>query len=174
MAEVVQQLSAWMGIRRVISLVDRHEWNGVEGTNKQILRHLRTLVHDLRALKKWSDPTILSLVLFANNDGVNLETGVRPLDAMFGSADRPYFRLPDSVDPTSITSAWVRRLDEDLRHSCSIASCIGYFGLYCALLYTILCCAYPSTLLYVSLDCSADGVYLHRQELSVINGQFCR
>jgi len=96
--------------------VDRHESNGVEGTNKQILRHLRTLVHDLRVPKKWSDPTILSLVLFAINDGINSETGVRPLDAMFGSADSPYFWLPDSVDPATITSAWVRGLDEDLRH----------------------------------------------------------
>ena len=116
MAEVVQKLSEWMGIKRVISLVDRHESNGVEGSNKQILRHLRTLVHDLRVPKKWSDPTILSLVLFAVNDGVNSETGVRPLDAMFGSDDSPYLRLPDSVDPASITSAWVRGLDEDLRH----------------------------------------------------------
>ena len=49
------------------------------------------------------------------NDGDHSETGVRPLDAMFGSADGPYFRLPDSVDPSSITSAWVRGLDEDLR-----------------------------------------------------------
>jgi len=102
-----------MGIRRVISLVDRHESNGVEGTNKQILRHLRTLVHDLRVPKEWSDPTILSLVLFAINDGVNSETGVRPLDAMFGSADGPYFRLPDSVDPPIVSRArgyedWMR------------------------------------------------------------------
>ena len=57
-SEVVQKLCDWMGIRRVISLVDRHESNGVEGPNKQILRHLRTLVHDLRIPKKWSDPTI--------------------------------------------------------------------------------------------------------------------
>ena len=70
----------------------------------------------VRVPKKWSDPTILSLVLFAINDGVNSETGVRPLDAMFGSEDSPYFRLPDSTDPSSITSAWVRGLDEDLRH----------------------------------------------------------
>ena len=33
MAEVVQKLSEWMGIKRVISLVDRHESNGVEGSN---------------------------------------------------------------------------------------------------------------------------------------------
>ena len=68
MAEDVQKLSEWLGIQRVISIVDRYESNGVEGTNKQILRHLRTLVHDLRVPKKWSDPTILSLVLFAVND----------------------------------------------------------------------------------------------------------
>ena len=55
----------------MISLVDRHEFNGVEGTSKQILRHLRTLVHDLRIPKNWSDPTILSLVLFSINDAVN-------------------------------------------------------------------------------------------------------
>jgi len=41
---------------------------------------------------------------------------------------------------------------------CSIASCIGYFGLFHALLYTLLHCAYPSMPLYVSLDCSVDGV----------------
>ena len=46
MSAVVAQLSEWMGVKRVISLVDRHQSNGVEGTNKQIVRHLRTLVHD--------------------------------------------------------------------------------------------------------------------------------
>ena len=100
--------------------MDRHESNGVEGTNKQILRHLRTLVHDLRVPKKWSNPTILSLVLFAVNDGVNSETGVRPLDAMFGRDDSPYLRLQDSVDPSNITILWVRGLDEDLRHILAI------------------------------------------------------
>jgi len=39
MAEVVQKLAKWMGIRLIISMVDRHESNGVEGTNKQIPRH---------------------------------------------------------------------------------------------------------------------------------------
>jgi hypothetical protein len=32
MAEVVTQLNEWLGIRRVVSLVERHESNGVEGT----------------------------------------------------------------------------------------------------------------------------------------------
>ena len=59
-------------------------------------------------------------------------------------------------------------------HCCSIASCIGYFELFCALLYTLLCCAYPSMLLYMCRSTAQRTVYLHRQELSVINGQFCR
>ena len=42
------------------------------------------------------------MVLFAVNDGVNSETGVRRLDAMFGSDDGPYLRLLDSVDPASV------------------------------------------------------------------------
>ena len=32
------------------------------------------------------------------------------------------------------------------------------FRLFCALLYTLLCCVYPSMPLNVSLDCSVDGV----------------
>ena len=55
-------------------------------------------------------------MLFAINDGVNSETGVCPQDATFGIEYSPYFRLPDSTDPSSITSEWVRALDEDLRH----------------------------------------------------------
>ena len=62
-----------------IALVDRHETNGVEGSNKQIVRHLQTLVRDLRIVDRWSDPIILCLVLFVINDQVNFETGVRPL-----------------------------------------------------------------------------------------------
>ena len=106
MAEVVQKLSECISIRRVILRVDRHESYGVEGMNKQILPYLRTPVHDVQVAKKWSNPTILSLVLFAVNGGVNSEAGVRPLDARFGSDDNPYLRLPDSVDSSSITSTW--------------------------------------------------------------------
>jgi hypothetical protein len=36
MNEVVEQLNEWIGVRHRFSLVDRHESNGVEGTNKQI------------------------------------------------------------------------------------------------------------------------------------------
>ena len=46
MPEVVKLLNQWFGIRHVVSLVDRHQSNGLEGTKKRILRHLRTLCYD--------------------------------------------------------------------------------------------------------------------------------
>ena len=73
MSEVVSQLNKWFGIRHVVSLVDRHESNGVEGSNKQILRHLKALTHESRMINKWSDPTVLPLVVFAINDSINSE-----------------------------------------------------------------------------------------------------
>jgi len=48
MSEVVSKRLEWIGVRGVISLVDRHESNGVGGTKKYIIWHLRTHVHDLR------------------------------------------------------------------------------------------------------------------------------
>ena len=85
MSETIEQLNIWLGIRHVVSLVDRHESNGVEGSNKRLLRHLKTLVHDERLVNRWSDPTIICLVTFALNDAINSETGVQPFDAKFGS-----------------------------------------------------------------------------------------
>jgi len=122
MSEMIQQLNQWLGIKHVVSLVDRHESNGVEGSNKQLLRHLKTLVHDERVVKKWSDPTILCLVTFAINDAVSSETGVRPFDAKFGSEDGPYLKLPESAIPSEISNAWVRALDQDLKHIRSVSA----------------------------------------------------
>ena len=115
MSEVVAQLNKWLGVKHVVSLVERHESNGVEGSNKQILRHMRTLVHDERIVKQWSEPTTLCSVFFVINDEINSETGVRPFDAKFGRIDGPYFRLPEDALPADITHQWVQALDEKLR-----------------------------------------------------------
>ena len=122
MSGVVQQLNQWFGIRHVVSLVDRHESNGVEGSNKQIIRHLTALVHDTRSEKRWSSPTLLSLILFAVNDAVNSETGVRPMDAKFGSEAGTYFRLPDNAAPEELTYEFLRNLNTDLARVRQISS----------------------------------------------------
>ena len=64
MSHVVVKLNQWFGINKLVSLVDRHQSNGVEPTNKSILRHLRALTFDFRLSKNWSDPTIIALIEF--------------------------------------------------------------------------------------------------------------
>ena len=121
MSDTLKQLNSYLGIKHVVSLVDRHQSNGVEGTNKQILRHLRTLVYDTRTIDRWTDPTILCMVFFVINDTVNSETGFRPLDLKFGSDDGPYLRLPEDQLPEDITHQWLQELSNDLRHLRSIS-----------------------------------------------------
>ena len=115
MSKVVKQFNAYLGMKHVISIVDRHTSCGVEGPNKQILRHLKALVQDERAESRWSDPIYLSLVFFVMNDEVNSETGYRPMDLMFGSEDGPYLRLPDTVLSSEISETFVKTLDANLK-----------------------------------------------------------
>ena len=61
MSDVVKQLNDYLGIHHKVSLVGRHESNGCEGSGKQFLRHLRTLVMDERLRDRWSDDTVLPL-----------------------------------------------------------------------------------------------------------------
>lgn len=114
-SEVVEHLTAWYGIRHVFSLVNRHESNGVEGTNKSVLRHLRALVSDERVRDRWSDPAVLCLVQYMLNSQVSHETGVVPYHAHFGTEDGTYLRLPEPSTPAANTQEFVRLLDEDLR-----------------------------------------------------------
>ena len=111
-SKVVEQLTKYLGIHHIFSLVDRHESCGVEGTNKQILRHVKALVIDKST---WSDDINLTLVLFVINDEVNSETGVLPLDAMFGSSNGPYLQLPKDALSSDITVEWIKALDANLK-----------------------------------------------------------
>jgi hypothetical protein len=117
MTEVIRLLNAWFGIHHKVSLVDRHESNGVEGTNKQILRHVKTLVHDERANKRWGHPTYYLLVKHVINASKSSETGFTPYELEFGSADAKYFTLPDGPDLPIGDRApqFLKQLDSDLK-----------------------------------------------------------
>jgi hypothetical protein len=115
MSEVVEHLNKWFGIQHVVSLVDRHQSNGVEGTNKQILRHLKSLVMDEKIKNQWSSPTVLPLIQFFLNSTHSSETGVIPFHATFGSQDATYMRLPENLDAVKKTHEFVKLLDKNLQ-----------------------------------------------------------
>jgi hypothetical protein len=114
-AECVVILNKWFGVSKLLSLVDRHESNGVEPTNKKILRHLRALVFDFRNSQDWSDPSVLSLIEHFLNSAVHSETGISPLEAKFGSEDADYYRLPLDLDPQATSSQLLLKLNTNLK-----------------------------------------------------------
>ena len=100
---------------RKISLVDRHESNGNERLIQEILRHLRTLVNDERAMELWDTPDYIGFVTFCINNQVNRETGLAPFIATFGDRDKAFFELPE-VDQyaTKSSKAYVENLNKSL------------------------------------------------------------
>jgi hypothetical protein len=114
-AEVIKFLNKWLGIRHVFSLVDRHQSNGVEGSNKQILRHLKALVLDERLVHQWSSPSVLPLVFFIMNSSLNSETGTTPFAATFGDEAATYFHLPDVPANPELFHDYISLLNKNLK-----------------------------------------------------------
>ena len=86
MSDVLKQLNSWLRIYHEVSLVGRHESNGTEGSNKQFLRHLRTLILDERLYDSWSDDTVLPLINLHLASYPTAETGgYTPLQLKYGT-----------------------------------------------------------------------------------------
>ena len=78
--------ASWLRIYHKVSLVGRHESNGTEGSNKQFLRHLRTLILDERLYDSWSDDTVLPLINLHLASYPTAETGgYTPLQLKYGT-----------------------------------------------------------------------------------------
>lgn len=115
MAEVVQHLLKWLGMKHKVSLVGRHESNGCEASGKQFRRHLRTLVMDERIKSKWSHDTVLPLINFYLCSYPTSETGgLSPFQLKYGSQDAAYFELPYWMDSEAKSIEFLKRLDKNL------------------------------------------------------------
>jgi phospholipid-translocating ATPase len=114
MAETVRLLNAWFGIHHVVSLVGRHTSNGVEAANRQVLRYLQSLFTDSGIVRRWSTPSIIHWVQLLMNLYDSDETGVSPFVATFGTADKEYGKIPNSLDIKS-ANAFISALDSDLK-----------------------------------------------------------
>jgi hypothetical protein len=83
MSEAVAQVNKWFGIHHRVSLVDSHESNGVEGANKQIIRHLTKLFMTEKIKNTWSAPQNVGWCMFIMNTYDTTETGVSAYDLTF-------------------------------------------------------------------------------------------
>ena len=98
-------LNKWLGMEPQFSLVDVHESNMTESSNRKILEMLRYLnIDDLDMFKanpsgqrlEWDDPIVQAAVTLAMNENVSTETGHTPFELTFGPniADRFRFLAP--------------------------------------------------------------------------------
>jgi hypothetical protein len=113
-------LNSWFGVHHRFSLVDRHESNGVEGANKQILKHLKTLLCDERIKQRWSSPSVIGWTVFIMNTFDDSESGGSPYSLTFGSESIRNLRFP--VAPLNSNAPdFLKQLDEGLKTIRAIA-----------------------------------------------------
>jgi hypothetical protein len=113
-SEAVSHLNRWFGVRHIFSLVDRHESNGVEGTNKELCRHFRALCADKHVKSRWSSPENLGLVQYILNSTINAETGMAPYTAHFGTEAATYHTVPVTGHLPTDAHKYVKALDSEL------------------------------------------------------------
>ena len=116
-SEVLKQLNAYFGYEHAFSLVDRHESNGVEPTNRELKRHLQALVADTRFRDRWSEPQILGLITFHINAMRSSESNYSAFDLTFGSMHSDFFRALDAEGASFIAekSDYIKQLDADIK-----------------------------------------------------------
>ena len=135
-SEGVALLNEWFGIEHRFSLIDRHESNGVENTNKLVLKHLRNLAADEgvaayalsvnkrckrmltgeKVRSRWSSPHIIGWVNFMLNKNSIHETGVSPFDLTFGGESRKYLDFPASCLDPKVAPKYLKVLNDDIAY----------------------------------------------------------
>jgi len=87
-AEGVQQYLQWSGQTHRTSLVDRHQSNGVEIINRQVMVLLHALVCDRLIQNNWSEIQNIGTVQFIINEHVCTETQTSAFNLTFGDTGK--------------------------------------------------------------------------------------
>ena len=115
MSGVLKELLSLLGIHHKVSLVERHQSNGVENSIKHFIRHLRTLVFDDRIIDRWSDEIVIATINFALCMFPSAEMdGISPFEMKYGSFDSKYFKWPNELLPEKPTEV-VKLLNDTLQ-----------------------------------------------------------
>ena len=114
-SDMMKQLNSWFGIHHRLSLVDRHESNGVEGANKQILRHLRTLLLEEDIADEWSLSKNIGWAMFIINSFDSSESGLSPYELTFGNTTARNFQFPCKELDEAQSHEFLKELNKSLQ-----------------------------------------------------------
>jgi hypothetical protein len=112
-SKVTEILCNWLGIKRSFTITNNPKGSNVEGTNSQVLRHLRMICEDEDVRHIWSKDHILLWVEYFINMSYNSEVGNRPLILDNGDFNEFKERLPpdfDTLTPHDKATAYVKAL----------------------------------------------------------------
>ena len=107
---IVKGLTERLGADHHLTTAYSKEQNGlVERQNKEVLKHLRNIIHDRRVASKWSK--YLPIVQRIINTSVNRTTGVAPADIVFPNGPLLDRSLITEANPIYI-SAYIRDMQQ--------------------------------------------------------------
>ncbi len=112
---VVDHLTSWLGIRHSFTLPNNPQADGVEGTNKQIKRHLLAICQDELCKRTWSSPTVLPVVQLILNEQLHSETGCIPFHAQFGDNEAILRQIPAGLPLSEASHKFIQLLATNLR-----------------------------------------------------------
>ena len=114
MSKVMDELNNMLGIAHRVSLVDRHESNGVEPMNQQIKRHVQAIIQDERFTDRWSSPEVIDLIQHELNNLPRPQTaGYTAMELNTGTLEEDE-SYAIKLEPKETYSAFSKRLAEDL------------------------------------------------------------
>ena len=119
-SHVIAFLNKWFGFGHKVSLVDRHQSCGAEGTNRSVVRHIKALTMCESACKIWDEPEYVTTVKNIVNSTADTENGASPHELTFGSESLRYFEIPEPLDsnegmPASDRTRYLENLNNNLR-----------------------------------------------------------
>ena len=120
MSEVMRLVTKYLGLEtHVVSLVDRHESNGVERVIREVLRHLSALVNEERTRSRWARKTTIKCIEFIlNNSQLSEKGNYTAYTLMYGTGNGASDIL-ESILKGEANQAWpqlLKDLDEEIRY----------------------------------------------------------
>ena len=113
-SKVVAKVNEYLGIKHMLSIVDRHESNGVERTNQEVLKHLKDYVFDTRLIDNWDNSVTISTIRYFLNYLVSTETGISPHEATFGTTSANYQKLLEIPTDFNTNNAFLSLLNDSI------------------------------------------------------------